>query len=273
MGAVSFARPARVFPMAKSRPLPAEVWSTAADPAALLRHLREHMRLYRAAGHRRKLRLLGCAAARAVWPALPNDAFREAVVEAEKHADTEVRRTALQAAAAATTDRRPDTLIGFLIEPVQSFLSLLGMATPDWSRVFEARTLVEAVAATTVGHRQALAALRAAARLAVAAAGDRWNEGVFRRAEADQSDLVRDLFGDPFRPAAFDPRWRTAAALGLARAAHAGGAFDRLPILADALEEAGCDDPAVLNHCRGGGPHARGCWVVDGLLGRGVTWK
>ena len=259
--------------MAKSRPLSADQWAAAADPAALLRHLREHKRLFRATGHYRKLRLLGCAAARGVWPALPTDGFRAAVVKAEKHADTEIRRTALQAAAAATADRRPDTLIGFLIEPVQTVLSLIGLATPDWTRHQEAENLVRAVAATTVGHRQAVAALRAAARLAVAAAGDRWNEGVFRRAEADQCDLVRDLFGDPFRPVAFDPRWRTAAALGLARAAHADGAFDRLPILADALEEAGCEDAVVLAHCRGGGPHARGCWVVDGLLGRGVTWK
>jgi hypothetical protein len=45
-------------------------------------------------------------------------------------------------------------------------------------------------------------------------------------------------------------------------------AFDRLPILADALEEAGCDNADVLAHCRGDGPHARGCWVVDGVLGR-----
>jgi len=43
-------------------------------------------------------------------------------------------------------------------------------------------------------------------------------------------------------------------------------AFDRLPILADALEEAGCEDQDILGHCRSGGEHVRGCWVVDGLL-------
>ena len=72
-------------------------------------------------------------------------------------------------------------------------------------------------------------------------------------------DLVRCIFGNPFRPVAFDPRWRTETAVALATGIYAGRAFDRLPILADALEEAGCDNADVLSHCRGPGPHARGC--------------
>lgn len=64
----------------------------------------------------------------------------------------------------------------------------------------------------------------------------------------------------------FDPKWRTETVLALARAIESDRAFDRLPILADALEEAGCADERVLAHCRGPGPHARGCWVVDGVL-------
>ena len=66
----------------------------------------------------------------------------------------------------------------------------------------------------------------------------------------------------------YDPSWRSAAVVGLAEAVYADRGFDRLPVLADALEEAGCDHPDVLAHCRGGGPHARGCWVVDGILGK-----
>jgi hypothetical protein len=84
-----------------------------------------------------------------------------------------------------------------------------------------------------------------------------------------KADIVRCVFGNPFRPVAFAPDWRTDTALGLARAIHEDHAFDRLPILADALEDAGCTDADVLGHCRGGGPHARGCWVVDLVLGRG----
>jgi hypothetical protein len=82
--------------------------------------------------------------------------------------------------------------------------------------------------------------------------------------------LLRDLFGDPFRPAGKPPwRWEWAAeAVGLARAIYEEGAFDRLPILGDALEEAGCADEQVLRHCRGKGWHARGCWVLDWALGK-----
>jgi hypothetical protein len=55
----------------------------------------------------------------------------------------------------------------------------------------------------------------------------------------------------------------------LAEGIYADRAWDRLPVLADALEDAGCGDPAVLGHLRGPGPHARGCWVVDLVLGKG----
>ena len=81
-----------------------------------------------------------------------------------------------------------------------------------------------------------------------------------------QADLVRCLFGNPFRPMTLDPAWRTTAAVGLARGIYEANAFDRLPILADALEDAGCDDAAVLAHCRTDAVHARGCYVVDALL-------
>jgi hypothetical protein len=90
-----------------------------------------------------------------------------------------------------------------------------------------------------------------------------------RRAETtEQVHLLRDIFGNPFRPVAFDPTWRTEAVVGLARGAYEDRAFDRLPVLADALEDAGCADAAVLAHCRGPGPHVRGCWVVDLILGK-----
>ena len=81
-------------------------------------------------------------------------------------------------------------------------------------------------------------------------------------------ESLRCIVGNPFHPIAFDPRWRTETAVALAAGIYDLRAFDRMPILADALEEAGCDHPDVLAHCRGPGPHARGCWVVDGMLGK-----
>ena len=80
--------------------------------------------------------------------------------------------------------------------------------------------------------------------------------------------LNRCVFGNPYRPTAFDPAWRTETVVALARGVHADRAFERLPVLADALEDAGCTDADVLAHSRAAGPHARGCWVIDGLLGR-----
>lgn len=83
-----------------------------------------------------------------------------------------------------------------------------------------------------------------------------------------QADLLRDIFGNPFRPVTVQPSWLTPAVLTLAGRIYDERAWDRLPDWADALVDAGCDAAEVLNHCRGPGEHVRGCWVVDLLLGR-----
>jgi hypothetical protein len=81
-------------------------------------------------------------------------------------------------------------------------------------------------------------------------------------------ELIRDLVGNPFRPVALDVRWRTEDVVGLARGLYEDRAFDRMAILADALMDACCDDEDILSHCRSDGPHVRGCWVVDLILGK-----
>jgi hypothetical protein len=83
-----------------------------------------------------------------------------------------------------------------------------------------------------------------------------------------QIALLRDIFGNPFRPAPVDPGWLTGAVVSLARTMYDSRDFAAMPILADALQESGCDNADVLAHCRGDGPHVRGCWVVDLLLGK-----
>jgi hypothetical protein len=83
--------------------------------------------------------------------------------------------------------------------------------------------------------------------------------------------LLHCIFGNPFRPVSLDPAWlhcNGGTVRKMAEAIYDDRAFDRLPILADALEEAGCTDRAVLDHCRGSGAHVRGCWVLDLLLGK-----
>ncbi len=82
-------------------------------------------------------------------------------------------------------------------------------------------------------------------------------------------DLIRDIFGNPFRPAEFSPSWRTDTTLALARTMYASRDFSAMPILADALQDAGCADERILNHCRDANQvHVRGCWVVDLVLGK-----
>jgi hypothetical protein len=83
---------------------------------------------------------------------------------------------------------------------------------------------------------------------------------------AAQVLLARDIFGNPFRSVAFDTDWRTSTAVSLAKQMYASREFSLMPILSDALQDAGCDNADILDHCRSDGPHVRGCWVVDHLL-------
>ncbi|MBM3982116.1 MAG: hypothetical protein FJ304_18005 [Planctomycetes bacterium] len=83
-----------------------------------------------------------------------------------------------------------------------------------------------------------------------------------------QAARLREVVGNPFRPVAFAPEWRTDTAIALARTMYEAREFGAMPILADALQDAGCDNDDILNHCRGDGPHVRGCWVVDLVLGK-----
>jgi hypothetical protein len=90
------------------------------------------------------------------------------------------------------------------------------------------------------------------------------------RSEPDELRAYERLFRDlaPTRPVTTDPSWLTSTVVALAVGIYADRAFDRLPILADALEDAGCTDDALLAHCRQPGGHVRGCWAVDLLLGK-----
>ncbi|MDB5306924.1 MAG: hypothetical protein JWO38_1126 [Gemmataceae bacterium] len=79
---------------------------------------------------------------------------------------------------------------------------------------------------------------------------------------------LKELLNNPIRPLAVEPTWLTPTVLSLAEAVYADRTLDRLPILADALQDAGCENPDLLTHLRGEGPHVRGCWAVDLLLGK-----
>jgi hypothetical protein len=117
---------------------------------------------------------------------------------------------------------------------------------------------------------------------AVAAASTEWFANVFSysrstinaardAATTGQCVMLRCIFGNLFHPATLDPTWLAwngGTVPKLAQAIYDDRRFSDLPILADALEEAGCTDADILAHCRSEGPHVRGCWVVDLLLGK-----
>jgi hypothetical protein len=101
-----------------------------------------------------------------------------------------------------------------------------------------------------------------------------WDQhnSIYLAAEAEeertQTNLLRCVIGNPFRPVTVDPTWLTSDVVTLAEGIYGDRAFDRLPILADALQDAGCENEDILSHCHSEGPHCRGCWLIDLLTGR-----
>jgi hypothetical protein len=94
--------------------------------------------------------------------------------------------------------------------------------------------------------------------------------GSYVTAPARQAVALREVFGNPFREVVCEPSWLTSDVLLLAKGIYDEKAFDRMPILADALQDAGCANDDVLSHCRDTSlMHVRGCWVLDLVLGKG----
>jgi hypothetical protein len=199
----------------------------------------------------RKLRLFSCAVGRRVWPLLTDPRSCRAVEVAEliseevgygdggwrKHSD--LCWAAADAAHAAEEEALSPA------RQARARAAWLTLATARFAIPYH----VKYHAAFVVGI----------------GAETRHVEGLF------QCRLVRDLCGNPFRSVAVDPNWRRwhdDTVAKMARIIYDEQRFDDLPILADALEDAGCDNANILAHCRGPGPHVRGCWVVDLLLGK-----
>jgi hypothetical protein len=113
------------------------------------------------------------------------------------------------------------------------------------------------------GVARAFSALQAAAW-----AYRRRHAATLRAEEAAQCDLLRDVVPYPYEQAHREPAWRTFAAVSVARQVCESRDFTSLPVLGDALQDAGCEDEHLLGHCRGPGPHVPGCWAVAWVLGR-----
>jgi hypothetical protein len=205
-------------------------WLACAEPSPMLSFLKGK-------ASDRKLRLFACACYRRMWDRL-HVFTREVVATSERLADGLAGEEDLRVAADGAWDWP-------------------GHPSPDAGWV-----------ASALPHEAAERSARwAASYLGQLHAPSRWREAAEDEALA-QCATLKDLVGNPFRPVAIEPARLTESVLALARAIYDARAFDRLPLLADALEEAGCDSQEILDHCRSGGEHVRGCWVVDLLLGK-----
>ena len=209
----------------------------------------------------RKMRLFCCACCRRIWPLITAPESRKAVEVSEALADgkaREARRVAANNAATGVARRERDWPFVAAEEAskrmIRPYRKLPELA--EWA----GRATYYASKAAYGGAYHAVGTNDRAA----------FNTGnLARQAEqAAQCILLRNIFGNPFRPIAVEPPWLTSTVVALANGIYADRAFDRMPILADALQGAGCDNDDVLSHCRGEGPHVRGCWVVDLVLGK-----
>lgn len=227
----------------------------------------------------RKLRLLACACCRRVWSMLPDEWSQRAIETVERWAvGTATEQDMLQAATAAAmavhdsqalneapqlAAVRAAALPGFAVN---------GFEFPDEAAVRDELYRVPClcgIAVANVAYDEFHRHHQGAADWSVVSRGA---DAAFAQAakgeEAAQAGFLRDIVGNPVRQVVLDPRWLTSNVLDLARAIHQERAFEWLPILADALQDVGCEDADVVAHCRGPGPHVRGCWVVDLLLGK-----
>ena len=243
-------------------------WLASTDPEPMLKFLRGQ-------ASDRKVRLFAVACCRRVWTSLEHEEFRDAVRKAESFADGLADRAEmLQAYEKARAifsklhgrDNGPGaalTASGFP-RPKKSFLERIADALDDpwWEDEFDKGDPL-APALVTARH-----AARAAADLQ--RQSPRLDDPPAMIAERRaQTALVRCLFGNPFRPRPVGGAWLTEAVSALAEAMYAERAFDRMPRLADAFEAAGCMNADLIEHCRSDREHARGCWVVDLLRGKG----
>jgi len=240
-------------------------WRTCTDAAKMLDRLPD--------ASKRKPRLLAAAWCRRIWSLLSEEPAREAVEVSERFAD----ELASEGELVAQTDRllsffhrNPWDIDETELKPVEIQYQLADCLV-YWGDVplgiISDRVLWLVAHAHRVGQ-----VLRSEQWFG----NDDWWEAEAQAAltseRAAQASLVRDVFGNPFDLAPIGKTrsldWDHQRPRKIAQAIYTEGRFDGLPVLADALEEAGCSDPEILSHCRGEAAHVRGCWVLDLMLGK-----
>lgn len=217
-------------------------WLECTDPQPMLE-------LLEGKASERKLRLLACACCRRIWHLLKDKRSREAIGIAERFADGRCDEEEVGASVDAACDAAHD----------------IGVLSQADTKEAASKAADAAVWCASIYYSNAMQYAMINAEAAAKAAGANQNA---RSAieSSSQTDLLRDIFGNPFRPVSIDASRLTPTVTALAQSIYDERTFDRLPTLADELERAGCDNRDVLEHCRGPGPHMRGCWALDLVL-------
>src|SRR5262249_17270704 len=214
-------------------------WLACKKPAPILEFLRGRT-------SDRKLRLFACGYGRRVLRRLPRPLLQRVVEAAEGFADGAVPFAELEAAGRAAL-REPHRTGEFEArQGVGGYDDMLG------------RNLVPSLTAAEARSEYALRGVTARA----------WLSATDETAElAALCGLLHDLV-NPFHAGGQSPSPMAVNVADLARTIYDDRSFDRLPILADALMDAGCADEQLLAHLRSPGPHVRGCWALDLILGK-----
>jgi hypothetical protein len=218
-------------------------WLASTDPFPMFPHLGDR-------ASARKLRLYGCAWGRSAWDRLPDPRSRQAVLTAERFADGLASPADLLAAFTAAQQAWSEIPEVRGYRRVRGNKALNGARTAKWA----------------AGRARDVASPEWGVRVA-------WRFGLGEKAAVKLvlANYLRGIFGVPGRPVAIEPAWlawQGGTIRRMAEAIYEDRAFDHLPVLADALEDAGCASADILGHCRQGGEHVRGCWLVDALLGK-----
>ena len=249
------------LPTAEAEPMTEAKWLACARPHLLLAELEWQGTL-----SPRKQQLFYCACVKRIGRLLVDERLRAGVVARDMYADDLVTTHQLRAAQAAAQQAKAE--IPLPPEFGQGIDGIVPAAAVAWA-ADAAVAVVEGPGSCGSVLVTILEAVRCEA------SGDlqepvthEWVNAFNAKERAAQTHLVRDVFGNPFRPDRLNPSWITATVANLAESIYQDEGFDRMPILADALEDAGCTAADVLDHCRGPGPHVRGCWVIDRLLGK-----
>jgi hypothetical protein len=226
----------------------------------------------------RKLRLFACACCRRVLHLLPHPSCAEALSAVEQFIEGRVDPDAYARASAEFDAVRRGQYPKTVSPPDDdAWVALYGAVHRKWSNPFDGsdRSNLRWELAARVAGLAALATWREESRMETNWRSPTDAEIATAKREqpeyAAQCQLLRDIFGNLFRTVRIDAgwlAWNGATVPKIAQTIYDDRAFDRLPVLADALEDSGCNHPDLLTHLRSGRDHVCGCWALDLLLGK-----